>query len=105
MLCTYNWRYVCWDGDVVIYDVASGDTHRLEQPAGDIVTLLSHAKNGLNLPQIAAALPVTPSPELTKGGTALESSVAALCDIGLIAPVSFENPIPLADRTLPSAQK
>lgn len=103
MLAAHGWRFTCWDGDVVVYDIATGDTHHLGWPAGHVVSTLFQVKIGLNACQIAAALPSTIQLELTQAGEALQSSIEALCNLGLIAPGSLENSILLTGRPLPPA--
>jgi hypothetical protein len=49
MSCAYSlpndisgqFRWVCWDADVLLYNIKTGDTHMALSPAGHIIELLS----------------------------------------------------------------
>ena len=70
-----------WDGDVVLYDSQSGNTHRVLHPAGIIIDTLNRA--GQLSP---AALYETCSSAHALDRGAFEQTLTLLIDLGVLAP-------------------
>ncbi|HQZ03662.1 MAG TPA: HPr-rel-A system PqqD family peptide chaperone [Thauera sp.] len=70
-----------WDGDVVLYDSQSGNTHRLLHPAGVIVNALNSAErlSAEALYEVCAA-----SHRLDR--SSFEQSLALLLDLSILTP-------------------
>ena len=70
-----------WDGDVVLYDSQSGNTHRVLHPAGIIIDTLNRA--GQLSP---AALYDTCSSATALDRSGFEQTLALLIDLGILVP-------------------
>ena len=70
-----------WDGDVVLYDSQSGNTHRLLHPAGLIIDALSRAER---LSPLALHETCSSAHALDRG--AFEQTLTLLIDLGVLAP-------------------
>ncbi len=70
-----------WDGDIVVYDGQSGDTHRLLRPAGLIIETLS--RTGRLSP---TTLYETCTAAQALDHSDFEQTLALLIDLGILAP-------------------
>lgn len=85
--------WVTWEGESVVYDRLTGDTHRLAYPSGFI---LDHAS--CTIPESIEDFVC----KLRSNAACVQEcekqvviSINALCDLGLLKPVPFENFQPL----------
>lgn len=93
-LVTVHWIWVTWEGEVVLYEKATGDTHRLRFPAGLVLDACS-GKSQQSIEDLALALPAFDTHRLiTKDD--LVSSIDALCQFALLKSVPFEDIQPLS---------
>jgi hypothetical protein len=97
MSCAYSlpsnvseqFRWVCWDADVLLYNIRTGDTHMALSPAGYVIDLLSTDLSGVTVSDIQIAnLLAERTSTLTRD---TQASIAALCSVG------FLKQTPLAD--------
>lgn len=83
-----RFHWVAWDGEVVLYDGLTGDTHRLASPSALVLDALSN-RIPKSVEDLIAELSV-----MRFGGLVSEypllSSIDALCDIGLLRSIPFE---------------
>ena len=70
-----------WDGDVVLYDSQSGNTHRVLHPAGIIIDTLNRAGQ---LSPVALYDTCSSAYALDRSG--FEQTLALLIDLGILAP-------------------
>lgn len=74
----FEWR--SWDGEAVIYDAFSGDTHRVARPAGHILRALEHEPAGLDPAGLQRRAGGNDPGTDPASGAALE----ALLDLGIV---------------------
>jgi hypothetical protein len=86
---TDRFRWVAWEGETILYDKLSGDTHRLAFPSGLILDLISN-ECPKSIEDLALELP-TKRAVSSMSEDHLLTSLNALCDIGLLKSTSFEN--------------
>jgi len=79
-----SWRY--WDGEAVVYNDASGDTHHLDALAAEVLErLCTHAADVEEVSQaIANAYGLDPDDDLN---AAVAGSVERFLKFGLIEPI------------------
>lgn len=95
----FNW--VSWDGEAVLYNSLSGDTHRLMFPAGHILKLLESTPSDSSIS--AGKLLQLPPDDCSTLFNELEELLTALCSIGLLKKISIEDRRPLSCGTVSSA--
>lgn len=82
----FEWR--SWQGEAVIYDGASGLTHRVVKPSGYVLELLAAAPSGLHLETLSARLSGEAS---TSQDAALAQTLDALAELGIVEEIGVEN--------------
>lgn len=80
-----------WDGDVVVYDRLSGDTHRLHGPAGHLVRVLQDSSGPIRWGVVVDTLE-SASPSGKTGTVALESVAETLISTGLLQYSGIDTP-------------
>ena len=77
----------CWDGDYVVYNPLSGNTHVLDIVVGEVLkTIMAGATNDARLCQHIARFLDVPNDERVSGN--LLGILAALDELGLIEPIA-----------------
>ncbi|MDP2879959.1 MAG: hypothetical protein Q8N89_00055 [Azonexus sp.] len=77
-----QFRWVCWDAEALLYDIETGDTHRVLSPAGHIIELLSTDLGGTTVSDhqivdLMVKRNFTPPHDT-------QASLSALCSVGLL---------------------
>lgn len=95
----FSWAY--WDGEAVLYNSLSGETHRLLVPAGHILRYIESNPSDclISADKVTHSLPEHYSAPLS----VVENLLAALCLIGLLKNSSIEDRRPLSRGTVSSA--
>lgn len=95
----FNW--VSWDGEAVLYNSLSGDTHRLILPAGYVLKLLEStpSDSSISADKLLQSLPDDCSTLFHE----VEELLMALCSIGLLKKISIEDRRPLSCGIISSA--
>lgn len=94
----FNW--VCWDGEAVLYNSLSGDTHRVVAPSGHILTFVESDKSETF--RSASVLLKSIQADCSTTLSEIEELLSVLCTIGLLKKTPIEDCRPLSYGTVSS---
>lgn len=82
----FEWR--SWNGEAVIYDAVSGDTHRLAHPSGQVLRALAQEPDGVGVDRLSRHVEGSAGADIT---AALGAVVDALVEIGIVEEAGVED--------------
>ncbi len=85
----FEWR--CWDGEALIYDDRSGDTHRLARPSGLLLERLARTPEGLPREALARDVAGQSAGDETSdpGDEAFVHALEVLVELGIVDQEAF----------------